>query len=48
MARVLIARGRDAVDVPIAATFGMADLVKFEVTSHEALPRPEDSPGRTA
>jgi len=37
MARVLIARGRDAVDVPIAATFGIADLVKFEVTSHEAL-----------
>jgi transglutaminase-like putative cysteine protease len=37
MARVLIARGRDAVDVPIAATFGTANLVKFEVTSHETL-----------
>jgi len=37
MARVLIARGRDAVDVPIANTFGEANLVKFEVTSHEAL-----------
>jgi len=36
MARVLIARGRDAVDVPIANTFGEANLVKFEVTSHEA------------
>jgi transglutaminase-like putative cysteine protease len=36
MARVLIARGRDAVDVPIAATFGLANLVKFEVTSVEA------------
>lgn len=37
MARVLIARGRDAVDVPIANTFGPAELVGFEVTSHEAL-----------
>ena len=37
MARVLIARGRDAVDVPIAHTFGTAHLVKFEVTSAEAL-----------
>jgi transglutaminase-like putative cysteine protease len=36
MARVLIARGRDAVDVPIANTFGIADLIKFEVTSYEA------------
>jgi transglutaminase-like putative cysteine protease len=36
MARVLIARGRDAVDVPIATTFGVADLVGFEVTSVEA------------
>jgi transglutaminase-like putative cysteine protease len=35
MARVLIARGRDAVDVPIAHTFGVANLMKFEVTSHE-------------
>jgi transglutaminase-like putative cysteine protease len=38
MARVLIARGRDAVDVPICTTFGAAQLVKFEVTSAEALP----------
>ncbi|MDB5446695.1 MAG: transglutaminase [Phenylobacterium sp.] len=36
MARVLIARGRDAVDVPIANTFGPAHLAKFEVTSVEA------------
>jgi len=36
MCRVLIARGRDAVDVPIANTFGTAQLVKFEVTSLEA------------
>jgi len=36
MARVLMARGRDAVDVAIANTFGAAYLVKFEVTSIEA------------
>jgi len=36
MARVLIARGRDAVDVPIVTTFGVANLVGFEVTSVEA------------
>lgn len=36
MGRVLIARGRDAVDVPIATTFGNADLVGFQVTSEEA------------
>jgi transglutaminase-like putative cysteine protease len=36
MARVLIARGRDAVDVPIATTFGVAILAGFEVTSVEA------------
>ncbi len=37
MSRVLIARGRDAVDVPIANTFGVAHLARFEVVSHEAL-----------
>lgn len=36
MGRVLIARGRDAVDVPIATTFGIANLVGFEVTSIKA------------
>jgi transglutaminase-like putative cysteine protease len=36
MARVLIARGRDAVDVPIATTFGVAHLTGFEVVSFEA------------
>ncbi len=36
MARVLIARGRDAVDVPIATTFGEAWLTGFEVVSVEA------------
>lgn len=36
MARVLIARGRDAIDVPIATTFGPAVLAGFEVTSVEA------------
>ena len=38
MARVLIARGRDAVDVPIANTFGPATMAAFEVTSVEAAP----------
>lgn len=36
MGRVLIARGRDAVDVPIATTFGIANLSRFQVTSVEA------------
>ena len=36
MARVLIARGRDAVDVAITNAFGVAALVNFEVTSVEA------------
>jgi transglutaminase-like putative cysteine protease len=36
MARVLIARGRDATDVAIANTFGVATLTKFVVTSVEA------------
>jgi transglutaminase-like putative cysteine protease len=36
MARVLMARGRDAVDVALANTFGAAYLVKFEVVSEEA------------
>jgi transglutaminase-like putative cysteine protease len=38
MGRVLIARGRDAVDVPIANTFGAATLTGFEVISVEAPP----------
>lgn len=38
MGRVLIARGRDAVDVPIAHTFGAATLAAFEVTCLEAAP----------
>jgi transglutaminase-like putative cysteine protease len=40
MARVLIARGRDAVDVPIVTTFGAANLAGFQVTSVEAEPKP--------
>jgi transglutaminase-like putative cysteine protease len=35
MARVLIARGRDASDVPIAHTFGAAILADFKVISEE-------------
>ena len=34
-ARVLIARGRDATDVAIANTFGVANLVGFRVVSEE-------------
>jgi transglutaminase-like putative cysteine protease len=34
--RVLMARGRDAVDVAIATTFGEANLIKFQVASAEA------------
>lgn len=44
MARVLIARGRDAVDVPIANTFGPATLAGFTVISAEALPVTESAP----
>jgi hypothetical protein len=35
MARVLIARGRDATDVAIANTFGQAHLADFKVISEE-------------
>ncbi len=35
--RVLMARGRDATDVPISNTFGEALLVGFEVVSEELL-----------
>ncbi len=35
MGRVLIARGRDASDVPIAHTFGVANLSDFRVVSEE-------------
>lgn len=37
MARVLIARGRDATDVPISNSFGVANLLRFEVTSAQVL-----------
>jgi transglutaminase-like putative cysteine protease len=33
--RVLMARGRDATDVPIANTFGQAFLATFKVTSED-------------
>lgn len=36
MARVLMAIGLDAVDVPIVVTFGIAHLARFEVVSTEA------------
>lgn len=36
-ARVLVARGRDAADVPLTQTFGPANMTKFEVWTTEAL-----------
>jgi transglutaminase-like putative cysteine protease len=36
--RVLIARGRDAVDVPISNAFGPNTLVSFKVTADEEIP----------
>jgi transglutaminase-like putative cysteine protease len=37
--RILIARGRDAVDVPISNTFGPNTLVSFKVVTDEELPK---------
>jgi transglutaminase-like putative cysteine protease len=36
--RVLIGRGRDAVDVPISNTFGVNTLVSFQVFTDEVVP----------
>ena len=33
--RVVMARGRDAGDVPITMAFGLSTLARFEVTTHE-------------
>jgi len=33
--RILMARGRDAVDTAIATTFGVANLIRFDVTTDE-------------
>jgi len=33
--RIVIGRGRDAADVPISTAFGVANLVRFEVTTDE-------------
>ena len=38
--RILIARGRDAADVPITMVFGASTLERFEVTTDEVLPQP--------
>jgi transglutaminase-like putative cysteine protease len=35
--RVVIARGRDAADVPITMVFGANTLERFEVTTEEVL-----------
>jgi len=39
--RVLIARGRDAVDVPISNTFGPNTLQSFKVVTEELMPAPQ-------
>ena len=33
--RIVIARGRDAADVAISTSFGTANLLNFEVITHE-------------
>jgi transglutaminase-like putative cysteine protease len=38
--RIVIARGRDAADVPITMVFGTSTLERFEVTTDEVLPQP--------
>ena len=41
--RIVMARGRDAGDVPITMAFGQNQLMRFEVTTHEV-----EDPGQTA
>jgi transglutaminase-like putative cysteine protease len=36
--RIVIARGRDAADVPITMVFGASTLERFAVTTEEVLP----------
>ena len=36
IARIVMARGRDAADVPISNAFGVANLLRFDVTTQEA------------
>jgi transglutaminase-like putative cysteine protease len=38
--RIVMARGRDAADVAISTTFGVAQLVKFAVLTEEVVPAP--------
>lgn len=39
--RIVMARGRDAADVAISTTFGVAELVRFSVVTEEAVSAPE-------
>jgi transglutaminase-like putative cysteine protease len=41
--RILVARGRDAEDVPLTLTFGPSKLVSFSVVTEEATARPQAS-----
>ena len=43
--RILVARGRDASDVPLTQTFGLHEMTGFEVWTEQAdadAPAPED------
>jgi transglutaminase-like putative cysteine protease len=41
--RIVIARGRDAADVAISTSFGIATLMKFEVITYEVQPQAESA-----
>ncbi len=43
-ARILVARGRDAADVPLTQTFGPNTLTEFEVWTRDAQDDPADAP----
>lgn len=46
-ARILVARGRDAADVPLVQTFGPATLTDFQVWTREAGSNPADASSHT-
>ena len=48
LGRVLMARGRDAIDVAITTTFGINTLVSFKVVTDEAPPRQGQLPAESA
>ncbi|WP_412174791.1 transglutaminase-like domain-containing protein [Albidovulum marisflavi] len=44
MGRILIARGRDAADVPLTQTFGSSTLTQFDVWTRDAQDDPAEAP----